>query len=203
MDNEQLPKWKTVDSKYLVNDRWLKLRADTCLTPDGDTIGPWYVLEYSDWISCLAIDRDDNVILLRHYRHGVDEYVPEIVGGGVDPEDESPKIAAIRELQEEIGYEGGELYSVGEAFANPSNQTNTMHVFLAVGGACTHERLKEIGADFVVETMPFKDFVAQVMSPTPAAKYQSLHLASIFLALNFIRSTKDPSETIARLRSLM
>ena len=66
MPNEELPKWQTTDSRYLVNDRWLRLRADTCTTPDGQTIEPWYVLEYPEWVNCLVIDQEDKVILLRH-----------------------------------------------------------------------------------------------------------------------------------------
>jgi len=203
MHNTELPKWQTTSSKYLVNDRWLKLRADTCVTPDGHTIEPWYVLEYPEWVNCVVVDESDDVILLRHYRHGVDTYVSEIIGGNMDPEDKSPQATIIKELREEIGYEGGELYQTGIAYANPSNQNNKLHTYLAVGGACTADKVKELGADFLVEKLPFKEFAHKVTDPAHDTLYQSLHLTSIFFALNFIRQPDTDSEIIARLRSLL
>lgn len=201
MQQNELPKWRTTESKYLVNNKWLKLRADTCIVPDGRTIQDWYVLEYPEWINCLAIDQNDNVILLRHYRQGAGEYVAEIVSGTVDGDD-SPEAAIAKELQEEIGYQGGELYKTGVVYANPSNQNNKVHTFLAVGGACTGKKVDELGANFVAETVPFKKFVAQVSDPNNTVLYQSLHVASIFFALNFIRSgAKSPA--IERLRNII
>jgi hypothetical protein len=37
--------WEILSSRYVVNDRWLTLRADDCRTPAGQNISPYYVLE--------------------------------------------------------------------------------------------------------------------------------------------------------------
>lgn len=197
MQNSDPPKWKTTESKYLVNDRWIKLRADTCVTPDGNTITPWYVLEYSDWVNCLVIDRDDNVILLRHYRQGAGEYVQEIIAGMLDPHETDPVATIARELKEEIGYEGGQIYKTGVTYANAATHNNKAHSFLAVGGTCTADTLKEHGADFVVEKMPFQDFVALITDPASQhheVPYQALQIAAIFFAFNFIRQSGQSSK---------
>lgn len=201
--DEELSKWQTTASKYLVKDRWLTLRADTCLTPAGQIIEPWYVMEYPDWIDCLVVDRDNQVILLQHYRYAMNEYVTEIVSGAVDPEGETPETTAIRELREEIGYKGGEMYKVGVSYANPSNQTNKLYAFLAIGGDATEKPIKEIGADFRIMRMPFRDFVSSITDPANTDIYQSLNLASIFLALNYIRQADTDSPDILRLRRLL
>ena len=39
-------KWKTEKSKYLINDKWLKVRADKCIMPNKKIVEPYYVLEY-------------------------------------------------------------------------------------------------------------------------------------------------------------
>ncbi|HUD11812.1 MAG TPA: NUDIX hydrolase [Candidatus Saccharimonadia bacterium] len=200
MKKAELKKWQTTASKYIVNDRWLKLRADTCVTPDGHTLDPWYVMEYPGWVGCLAVDENSDVIMLRHYRHGIDDFVLEIIGGNMDPGDTSPKVSTQRELAEEIGYEGGELYQTGTSFANPSNQNNRLYSFLAVGGNCTAKRMDEPGADFIVEKVPFAEFVKTITNPNNTETYQSLQLASIFFSLNFIRSTPNPTPEIVKLR---
>jgi ADP-ribose pyrophosphatase len=188
MNPKKLPKWKTVASKYLVNDRWLKLRADTCITPDGTTIEPWYVLEYPEWINCVAIDKDHNVAVLKHYRHGIDDYVLEIIGGNCDTA-ESPLSTLKRELYEEIGYTDGQIYQTGVTYANPSSQNNKMYSFLAVGGTFSHSTFNETGADFQIIKMPFMEFVKEFTDNQSPNMYQSLHLTGIFLTLNFIERT--------------
>lgn len=203
MHRDELPTWQTTESKYLVNDRWLKLRADTCVTPEGKIIAPWYVLEYPEWVNCLVIDKDDTVVFLRHYRHGAQAYVQEIVSGMLDPEDVSPQATIARELKEEIGYEGGEIYKTGVAYANPSSQNNKVYTFLAVGGACSGDTTEELGANFLIEKVPFKEFVAHISNPQNGTLYQSLHLASIFFAFNFIRGAETHSKAITRLQSFL
>lgn len=185
-------KWKTVASRYVVNDRWLKLRADTVLTPDGHTLDPFYIMEYSDWVNCFVIDDEMNAVFIRQYRHGAKEYVLELVAGGVEPHDETPKEAIERELLEEIGYAGGELFQTGISYANPANQTNKNYAFLAVGGACRESQALEKGENLHIEKVPLIDAVKRFTSLEGQEIYQSFHLANIFLALNFIKSSDDP-----------
>lgn len=200
---KNLPKWRMTDSEYLVNDRWLKLRSDTFVTPDGHTIAPWYVLEYSEWMNCLVVDEDDQVILLRHYRPAVNEYVVEIVGGVMDPDDASPDQALARELKEEVGYVGGHIYKTGAAYANPSSHTNRVHSFLAIGGKTSQDTAREAAESFAIEKMPFKEFVDMITNPNSGTVYQSLHLTAVFFALNFIRQTQVDTPAIRRLRQLL
>jgi ADP-ribose pyrophosphatase len=56
----------------------------------------------------------DDVVVLRSYRHPVSDYVWELPRGFVDP-GESPRQAALRELEEETGLvcEPDKLYSLG------------------------------------------------------------------------------------------
>lgn len=203
MSEQPLPKWETTKSEYVVNDRWLTLRADTCVTPDGRTITPWYVKECPDWVNCLVVDKNENVILLQHYRHGINDYVTEIPAGTVDPTDASPEAAITRELSEEIGYRNGEIFPTASSFANPSSQNNRVFSFVAVICELSGTRHKELGADFVVKSVPFEQLVREVERPNPPAGWQNLHLAAISFAFNFIRYTKSPTPAVLRLREIL
>lgn len=199
---DDLKKWKTTSSSYIVNDRWLKLRADACVTPEGRTLDPFYIFEYNDWVNCVVIDEGGNVVMVKQYRHGAQEYVLEIVAGGIEDHDASPEVAIKRELSEEIGYVGGGIYQTGISYANPANQTNKVYSFLAVGGHCGKEQQLEAGENLYIEQQSFQEFVKSAQDQG-STMYQGLHLASIFFALNYIRRNDSTSSQINELKKLL
>lgn len=124
--------WRVVDSELIHADRWIRVRADDCRDANERSIAPYYVLEYGDWISVLALDREGSAIVVEEYRHGAGIVAVGTIGGGVEA-GESPEAAANRELREETGYEADELIGLGATWANYGNHTNRVHHFLARG----------------------------------------------------------------------
>ena len=49
------PKWKIIDSEYIIKRPWLTARRDKVELPDGRIIEEYYVLEYPDWVNVIAI----------------------------------------------------------------------------------------------------------------------------------------------------
>lgn len=185
MNENELKKWETKNSTYLVNDRWMKLRADTCITPTGHEISPFYIIEYGERANCLVLSDDGKVTLLRHYRHGIDDYVLEIVSGGID-DGEAPEATIRRELEEEVGLRGADIQFTGTCYANPSNQTNKIHCFIALGGIFDGKQEYEVGADFPIVKMPLDELIEIIENQSEIM--QSPHLTSIFFALNFLKN---------------
>ena len=127
--------WKVLESKTILQDRWLNLRADDCLTPDGVTISPYYVMSYPDWVNIVAITPDDRLLLVRQYRHAAGKFFLEIPGGGLDERDIDSEKAARRELEEETGYIAQDWQLISTLYPNPASHTNRLPTFLATG-AC-------------------------------------------------------------------
>jgi ADP-ribose pyrophosphatase len=188
--DKDLPIWTIDSSEYVVNDRFLKLRADSCTTPQGGKVGRYYVLELGDWVNGIAIDKDDNVMMLRHYRHGVQKYLMEFIGGGIDEKDASPEDAIKRELEEEAGYTGGTLHHVGTSYPNPANHTNRVYTFLAIGGKINQDQNLEVGETITVKKIPFKTILEEMSKPDSV--YPAIYIAALFHAINFIRASSDP-----------
>jgi len=187
---KDLPTWTIDSSQYIVNDRFLKLRADNCTTPQGGKVNTYYVHEYGDWVNCIAIDEEDNVMMLRHYRHGVQKYTMEFVAGGIEV-GELPEVAAEREAEEETGYTGGSFFHVGSSYVNPANHTNQVHTFLAVGGNISQEQNLEVGETIHVEKIPFKTVIEEMSKP--GTVYPAFFITALFHAMNFIRASDDPT----------
>lgn len=123
-------KWRVTASRHIHRDRWISVRADDCVTEEGAVVAPYYVLEYPDWVEVVALDVDNNVLLVKQYRHALGDISIELPAGGMDPGETDPVEAARRELLEEAGC-AGTLSLVGETRPNAGTHTNRTHIILA------------------------------------------------------------------------
>ncbi len=129
---KEIKKWKTLESRYIVQRPWLTARVDKVQLPDGRINPEHYVLEYPTWVNVTAITRQGEFVMVRQYRHGIDEVIDELSAGVAEP-GESPLEAAQRELLEETGYAGGEWSLMMTIGQNPSTCNNLTYCFLACG----------------------------------------------------------------------
>ena len=171
--------WKLLSSEYLFKDNWATLRADTCEMPNGNIIKPYYVLEYPDWVNVVAITADNQVILIRQYRHAAGEVVLEVPGGCID-NDESPEEAVRRELLEETGYAFNHIELLSILYANPATGNNKTHCFLATGGKKVQEQSLDGGEEIVVELVSMEKLKELLVENQIG---QALHTSGIFYAL--------------------
>lgn len=125
-------KWTTLSSEYLFRRPWLTARRDVVRLPNGNEIPEFYVLEYPDWVNIIAVTNDDKFVMIRQYRHGIDQTRYELVAGCVDP-GEDELTAAKRELFEETGYGNGTWRKISVISGNPSTINNWTHCFVAEG----------------------------------------------------------------------
>jgi 8-oxo-dGTP pyrophosphatase MutT (NUDIX family) len=125
--------WTTVGSNTILSDRWIRVRADTCVTSEGREIAPYYVLEYPDWINVVAFNADGKVLLVHEYKHGVGRVCLGLPGGVVDATDASLESAARRELIEETGHVAGTLVRTVTMTVNPAIQSNVGYGYVAFG----------------------------------------------------------------------
>lgn len=172
-------KWRVEGSKSVHRDRWISLRADRCVTARGVPVAPYYVLEYPDWVNGLALTDDEQVVLVKQYRHGAGLVGLELPGGAVDP-GEDPADAWRRELLEETGFEVGQLDATVSLTPNPATHTNWVHSFLARGCRRVAEPRLDATEDIEVVTLPLDEFVERLLGGECA---QAMHFASALAGL--------------------
>jgi len=130
--------WQVLKSRKKGNYKIFTLWEEMAKNPRNGAVRNIVILDFPGWISVIPLTSNNEVVMVRQYRHGVKKVLLEIPGGIMDKEDSSPEIAARRELAEETGYGTDKLKLIGSLYPQPAIQTNRYHIFLA-------EDVKKIG----------------------------------------------------------
>ncbi|MHC5012710.1 MAG: NUDIX hydrolase [Planctomycetota bacterium] len=121
-----------------------------------DREGEFWFIDAPDWVNVVALTDDDELVLIRQWRHAREAITLEIPGGTVDA-GESPEEAARRELLEETGYEARQWARLGVIEPNPAILTNRCHTWLALGATKVAEPDFEGNEHCVTELRPWAD----------------------------------------------
>ena len=120
---------KTLSSRLIYEGRAIRLRVDTVRMPNGrETTRE--VVEHSDCVAIVAIDANDNVLLVEQFRQPVEKALLEIPAGGIEPGEE-PVATVRRELREETGYLPRKVERFGGFYSTPGYCTEYLHLYLA------------------------------------------------------------------------
>ena len=120
---------KTLSSQLVFNGRAVKLRVDTVQTVSGrETTRE--IVEHADCVAIVAIDGDNNVLLVNQFRKPVEKELLEIPAGGIDL-GEDAETAVRRELREETGYLPERVESLGGFYSAPGYSSEYLYLYLA------------------------------------------------------------------------
>jgi 8-oxo-dGTP pyrophosphatase MutT (NUDIX family) len=141
-------------------------------------------LQFPDWVLILALTPQEEVVMVRQYRHGTEQVCLELPGGLVDPEDDSPELSARRELLEETGYRAKEITFVGECYPQPAILSNRCFFYLAENAIRTQTQNLDAGEDIEILTVPLKEIPAKIEST-------EIDHGMVLLAFFFLWMNKD------------
>lgn len=145
--------WRTVREHPVDDHRVFRVFRREAVHPRDGAVRTFSIIRSSDWVNVVALTRDDQVLLVRQYRHGAGRQTLEIPGGMIDP-GESPLEAAQRELREETGHAGARWIELGVVEPNPAIQTNRCHTWLALDVVRVSDLALDPGEALVVEMAP-------------------------------------------------
>ncbi len=169
--------WKILDSNHIRP----QIRIDKCELPNGKLLDAT-VLEFRTWANIVAITKDQEVVLVRQYRHGGKKDFLEFPGGIVE-DGEDPLLGIQRELLEETGFKASKVIEVGALYPNPAMQTNQLFCYLAFDVEKVALQDLDDGEDIEVELIHVDELIALVKSGELS---HALDVAVFFQALVYL-----------------
>lgn len=165
--------WKTLSTKIVYQNKWMKVREDEVMRPDGEK-GEYGVVEKDPFVLIIPFV-GDKIALVEQFRYPVQARSWEFPAGHKDQSNEDIKKAGIRELQEETGLLACNLKKIGTLWLAPGHHTQQCIVF--VGKECKwgERKLENSEKDMITKFFTLKELKRMVSkgiikdSPTVAA----------------------------------
>jgi ADP-ribose pyrophosphatase len=195
--------WTITATRITFEDRWLKVRTDDCLTPEGVEVAPYHVIESRDWTAIVALTADLRLVLIREYRHARGIVIDGLPGGVVEFSDDgtsvgSAEAGAKRELLEETGYGGGRFEPILTVYPDPANQTNTATAFLALGVEPQGPQSLDPSEAIEVVLADLPDVLARLANGE--LRMHAVHVAALWSAAVRLMRDTDPQSVPTKLR---
>ncbi|MBI4094950.1 MAG: NUDIX hydrolase [Candidatus Liptonbacteria bacterium] len=152
--------WKIKKSRIVYKNRWISVREDSVIRPDGKR-GIFGVVTMLPGSSVIPLDNRDNVYLTKEYHYGVGRVTIEAISGGID-RGESKLSAAKRELKEETGLNAKRWTYLGAVDPFTTVVYSPNHMYLARG--LSQGKANQEGTESIkVIKVPLKKAIRLVM----------------------------------------
>ena len=135
------------------------LNVDTVALPNGITVD-LEVVRHPGAAAVVPIKDDGTVILIRQFRHAAGGFIYEIPAGKLHP-GEDPKVCAVRELEEEVGYRTDKLELLSSIFTAPGFTDEVIHIYKATGLTTGRQQLDRDEVLEVIE-MPLREAIGMI-----------------------------------------
>lgn len=134
----KITKWKIHQKEVVLTAHVFRYQKVKSESPTTNQIGDFDVVQCLNWVNVIAFNEKNECLLVKQYRHGIEDVTIEIPGGAVH-HGEDPLLAAKRELREETGHSANRWVHLGRVDANPAFMNNACDTYLALGAIKTHE----------------------------------------------------------------
>ncbi|MBQ9492628.1 MAG: NUDIX hydrolase [Oscillibacter sp.] len=150
----------TLERKDVFKGRIFSVHVDKVRLPNGET-STREVIEHGGGAAILALDENDNVLVVTQYRYTFGRTLLELPAGKLDP-GEDPAAAALRELKEETGAVPDTFLPLGRILPSPGCYSERLYLYLARGLRLGEQHLDH--NEFLnVARIPFEEMVRRCL----------------------------------------
>jgi ADP-ribose pyrophosphatase len=133
--------------------RVVHLVVEDIVLPNGHAM-QIEIVKHPGASAIVALTEQDEVLLVRQYRHAAGGFIYEIPAGKL--EGDAPDACATRELREEAGVTAGTMQKLGSILTTPGFSDEIIHLFLARSLQASTQQL-EADEVLTVERVPFDE----------------------------------------------
>lgn len=120
---------KEISSQQIFAGNFIKVMRDEVELPNGTHSSREYI-KHGGAVAVFALDKNQNLVMERQYRHPVRQVAIEVPAGKIDPNEELLTCGK-RELLEETGYIAHQWTYLGEILPCIGYSTEKIYFFLA------------------------------------------------------------------------
>ena len=154
--------WSVLKREPVEDFKLFQIRRKQVRSPRTGETREVQAIQFTDWVLILALTADEEVLMVRQYRHGIERVCLELPGGLVDAADDSAAMSAQRELLEETGYKANEIMLMGECFPQPAILSNKCFFYLAENVTRVQMQNLDAGEDIEIINAPLKSIPAKI-----------------------------------------
>jgi ADP-ribose pyrophosphatase len=148
---------RTLDTRIVYENRWMRLREDAIRRPDGSD-GIYSVVEKPDFVVIIPMEADGRVHLVQQYRYPVGARYWEFPQGSWEQTPKAdPSEVACGELREETGLQATCMVHAGHLFTVYGFSSQGYHVYLATGLQSGDADLDHEEQDLVSRAFPLAE----------------------------------------------
>ncbi|WP_025026165.1 NUDIX hydrolase [Caldalkalibacillus mannanilyticus] len=122
---------KTLRIEPIFTGKVIQLQVEEIELPNGKT-ATREVVKHPGAVAIIPFTHDGRLVLIRQYRKPLEKEIYEIPAGKLEPS-EKPEVCAIRELEEETGYQAESFEKVVSFYTSPGFANELLYIYVAKG----------------------------------------------------------------------
>lgn len=116
-----------ISSKKLVDGRIFSVTHDQVLVEKNQKVATREIVHHHGGVG-VAVFQDNKILLVKQYRYAINAYTLEIPAGKLEGV-EDPKERALKEIEEETGYQAEDIALLTKVYATPGYCTEMLHIY--------------------------------------------------------------------------
>jgi len=153
--DKEIQKWTLVKEEDVSPSPWFPLVKHTVKLANGNVIDDYYYSPLGDVAQVLALTKNNEVVLVKQYKHALGEVLIELPGG-MQQKNRSIIESALNELEEETGIKAtaDQLISLGKIANNPTKLNQITYGFILFDAEFNSVQKLDSTEDILIMTKP-------------------------------------------------
>ena len=153
--DKEIQKWTVIKEEDVSPSPWFPVLKHTVKLANGNIIDDYYFSPLGDVVQVLPITKNNEVVLVKQYKHGMGEILLELPGG-MQQKNRSVIESALNELEEETGIKTtvDKLISLGKIANNPTKLKQVTYGFILFDAEFNAVQKLDATEDIQIITLP-------------------------------------------------